>query len=442
MEGWLGLTMFVVVLMFIFTGFPVAFVLGGVTLIFMAIGMAIGEFNFVFMQALPQRIFGLMQNFTILAVPFFIFMGMVLERSRLAEDLLSTAGLLFGKMRGGIAIAVVVIGTLLAASTGVIGATVVAMGLISLPVMKRYNYQPTLATGVIAAAGSLGQIVPPSIVLIVLADQMGISVGDLFLGALVPGFMLSALYVLYIVIHAIMKPDWAPAMPADEVADFRQGKMVLVVLKVFIPPLFLIFAVLGSILMGLATPTEAGAVGGVGAMLLAALNKRLNWQLLKESLLATSILTSVVMMILVGATAFALVFRGLDGDWLVKHLLTSLPGETLGFMLLSMLVVFVLGFFIDFFEIAFIVVPIFLPAAVYLDINLVWYGVLLAMVIQTSFLTPPFGFALFYLRGVTPPDISTAQIYRGVVPFIAIQLVAVSFVFFWPDMVLWLPSLR
>jgi tripartite ATP-independent transporter DctM subunit len=442
MEGVLGLAMFGVVLIFIFTGFPVAFTLGGVTLIFMAIGIAIGEFNFIFVQALPQRIFGLMQNFTILAVPFFIFMGMVLERARLAEDLLSTAGLLFGRMRGGVAIGVVVIGTMLAASTGVIGATVVAMGLISLQVMLRYNYSPLLATGVIAASGSLGQIVPPSIVLIVLGDQLGVSVGDLFLGSLIPGFMLAGLYVVFIATYAFIRPQWAPALPPEELAAFRGGAVARQIFRVLVPPLFLIVAVLGSIFLGIATPTEAGAVGAVGAMLLAALNGRMSWRLLRDSVEATGILTSMVMLILVGATAFALVFRGLDGDWLVRELLVSLPGEELGFLLFSMLVIFILGFFIDFFEIVFIVVPIFLPAAIFLQVDLVWYGVLMALVIQTSFLTPPFGFALFYLRGVTPPEISTPQMYAGVVPFICIQLLAVGLVFSYPQIVLWLPSLR
>lgn len=442
MEGWLGLAMFAAVLALIFTGFPVAFVLGGVTLIFMGIGVLVGEFNFIFMQALPQRIFGLMQNFTILAVPFFIFMGMVLERARLAEDLLSTAGLLFGRMRGGVAIGVVAIGTLLAASTGVIGATVVAMGLISLPVMLRYNYKNTLATGVIAAAGSLGQIVPPSIVLIVLGDQLGVSVGDLFLGAMVPALILAGLYALYIVIFAFLRPELAPALPEEELGAFRGGALAMRVLRVLVPPLVLIMAVLGSIFLGIATPTEAGAVGAVGAMLLAAINGRFNLKLVREAMESTAILTSMVMFILVGATAFALVFRGLDGDWLVRELLVGLPGEAVGFLLFSMLLIFILGFFIDFFEIVFIVVPIFLPAALFLQIDLVWYGVLIALVIQTSFLTPPFGFALFYLRGVTPPTIRTTEIYRGVIPFIGIQLIAVAVVFFYPQLVLYLPSLR
>ncbi|MCC6007777.1 MAG: TRAP transporter large permease subunit [Rhodobacteraceae bacterium] len=434
--------MFATVLALIFTGFPVAFVLGGVTLLFMGLGMAIGEFNFIFMQALPQRVFGLMQNFTILAVPFFIFMGMVLERARLAEDLLSTAGMLFGKMRGGVAIGVVVIGTLLAASTGVIGATVVAMGLISLPVMLRYKYQNTLATGVIAAAGSLGQIVPPSIVLIVLGDQLGVSVGDLFMGAMLPGLMLAGLYVLYIAGYAMLRPDLAPALPPEELDAFRGRALGLRVLRVLVPPLVLIVAVLGSIFAGIATPTEAGAVGAVGAMLLAALNGRMSWGLLREAVRTTGMLTSMVMLILVGATAFALVFRGLDGDWLMRDLLTSLPGEVVGFLIFSMVLVFILGFFIDFFEIVFIVVPILLPAAMFLQVDLVWYGILIALVIQTSFLTPPFGFALFYLRGVTPPEITTVEIYRGVVPFIAIQVFAVVVVFMYPQLVLWLPSLR
>lgn len=442
MEGWLGLAMFLTVLGLIFTGFPVAFVLGGVTLIFVAIGMAIGEFNFIFMQALPQRIFGIMQNFTILAVPFFIYMGMVLERSRLAEDLLSTAGLLFGTMRGGVAIAVVAIGTLLAASTGVIGATVVAMGLISLPVMLGYAYNRGLATGVIAASGSLGQIMPPSIVLIVLGDQLGISVGDLFMGALLPALVLAAMYILYVAILALVRPEAAPALPASERGQFKGWQLATRVVRVLIPPLFLIVAVLGSIFLGIATPTEAGAIGAVGAMLLAALNGRLSWSLLREALESTARLTSMVMFILIGATAFALVFRGLDGDWLVRELLVGLPGEQIGFIIFSLTLIFILGFFIDFFEIVFIVVPIFLPAAIFLDINLVWYGILIALVIQTSFLTPPFGFALFYLRGVTPPIVKTIQMYRGVVPFIIIQVVAVVVIYLFPGLVLWLPGLR
>lgn len=441
MDGILGLVMFVVVLAFIFIGFPVAFTLGGVSLLFIGIGMLLGEFNFIFMQALPQRIFGLMQNFTILAVPFFIFMGMVLERARLAEDLLSTAGLLFGRMRGGVAIGVVVIGTLLAASTGVIGATVVAMGLISLPVMMRYNYRSTLATGVIASAGSLGQIVPPSIVLILMGDQLGVSVGDLFLAALIPALILATLYIAYIAGAAWWRPDLAPALPEAELQAMIGRSLARQVLRVLVPPLFLIIAVLGSIFMGLATPTEAGAVGAVGAMLLAALNRRLTLQMLKDAVGATGLLTSMVMFILVGATAFALVFRGLDGDWLMRDILTNLPGETIGFLIVTMAIIFVLGFFIDFFEIVFIVVPIFLPAAIALDVDLVWYGILIALVIQTSFLTPPFGFALFYLRGVTPPQVTTMQMYRGVVPFIIIQVIAVLLVVAYPSLALWLPSL-
>lgn len=442
MEGWLGLSMFLVALGLIFTGYHVAFVLGGVTLIFAWIGVALGEFNFIFLQALPQRIFGIMQNFTILAVPFFIFMGMVLERARLAEDLLSTAGMLFGHLRGGIAVAVVAIGTLLAASTGVIGATVVAMGLISLPVMLRYRYNKALATGVIAASGSLGQIVPPSIVLIVLGDQLGVSVGALFLGAMLPAMMLAGMYVLYVVVWAALRPGVAPALPESELAEFSGRVLAVRVLRVLVPPLFLIVAVLGSIFLGIATPTEAGAVGAIGALLLAALNGRLDLALVRAVLDSTSRLTSMIMFILVGATAFALVFRGLDGDWLVRELLVGLPGDQLGFILFSLVLIFILGFFIDFFEIVFILVPILLPAAMYLNIDLIWYGIMIALVIQTSFLTPPFGFALFYLRGVTPASIRTTAIYRGAVPFIAIQVLAVALVYFFPQMVLWLPSLQ
>jgi tripartite ATP-independent transporter DctM subunit len=308
--------------------------------------------------------------------------------------------------------------------------------------MLRYHYRNTLAAGVICAAGSLGQIVPPSIVLILLGDQLGISVGDLFLGAMLPALILAGFYISYIAGVAWWRPDLAPALPEEELQAAAGAALALRVVRVLIPPLFLIFAVLGSIFMGIATPTEAGAVGAVGAILLAALNRRLSWRLLREAVETTGLLTSMVMFILVGATAFALVFRGLDGDWLMRDILTTLPGEATGFLLVSLAMIFVLGFFIDFFEIVFIVVPIFLPAAMALDIDLVWYGILIALVIQTSFLTPPFGFALFYLRGVAPPRITTLQIYRGVVPFIAIQVVAVALVALFPALVLWLPSLN
>lgn len=442
MEGWLGLAMFVAVLALIFTGYPVAFALGGVTLIFAGIGVFLGDFNFLFLQALPQRIFGIMQNFTLLAIPFFIFMGMMLERSRLAEDLLSTAGALFGPMRGGIALAVVAVGALLAATTGVIGATVVAMGLISLPVMLKYNYDRAFATGVIATSGSLGQIVPPSIVLIVLGDQLGISVGDLFMGALLPAILLAVLYMIYVASIAAVRPHLAPALPASEVRRYQGWKLAGQVVKVLVPPLALIVAVLGSIFMGFATPTEAGAVGAVGALLLAAANRRLTKKVLVEAMDSSARLTSMVIFILIGATAFALVFRGLDGDWLMRDLLTGLPGGQIGFIVFSMLLIFILGFFIDFFEIVFIVVPILLPAAHALDIDLLWFGILIALNLQTSFLTPPFGFALFYLRGVTPKEVATTDIYRGVVPFILIQIFAFILVCVFPEIVTWLPSLQ
>ena len=442
MIEWFPLIMFGAALAMIFTGYPVAFALGGVAIVSAGIGVAIGEFSLVFLQAMPQRIFGIMQNFTLLAVPYFIFMGMMLERSRIAEDLLSTMGMLFGHLRGGLALSVIVVGTVLAATTGVVGATVVAMGLISLPVMLRYGYNKNLATGVIATSGTLGQIVPPSIVLIVLGDQLGVSVGDLFMGALIPGLMLACMYMIYVLIVAYLRPRSAPALPAEEIREYGGLKLAGRVVKVMLPPLMLIVAVLGSIFFGVATPTEAGAVGGFGALVLAAANRRLSWKVLMQTMDATARLTSMVIFILIGATAFTLVFRGFDGDWLMRDLLTALPGDQLGFIIFSMLFIFILGFFIDFFEIVFIVVPILLPAAHLLGIDLLWFGILIAINLQTSFLTPPFGFALFYLRGVTPKTIHTTDIYRGVVPFVVIQIIAFAIVMAFPDLVSWLPSLR
>ena len=442
MEGWLGLVMFGAVMALIFTGYPVAFSLAGVTLLFAGIGVWVGDFSFVFLGALPQRVYGVMQNFTLLAVPFFIFMGLLLERARLAEDLLHTAGLLFGSMRGGLAIAVIAVGTLLAATTGVVGATVVAMGLISLPVMLRYNYNQSLATGVIATSGTLGQIVPPSIILIVLGDQLGVSVGQLFMAALLPGVMLAVFYVIYVAVLAWARPEMAPALPPEELGVVRGWAMVRRVIGVMIPPLALIVAVLGSIFAGIATPTEAGSIGALGALLLAAANRRLSVRVLRESLYQTAQLTSMVMFILVAATAFALVFRGLDGDWIVRDLLTDLPGGQMGFVLFAMALIFFLGFFIDFFEIVFIVVPILLPAAQALDVDMLWFGILIAINLQTSYLTPPFGFALFYLRGVTPEEVPTWEIYKGVVPFILIQIVAFLILLLQPGIVNVLPDMR
>jgi len=437
--------MFAGALLLIFSGYPVAFALGGTALVFAGIGVEAGMLSWGLLQALPSRIFGIMSNFILLAVPFFIFMGTMLEKSRLAEDLLTTIGQLFGTFRGGLAVAVVFVGALLAAATGVVGASVVAMGLISMPVMLRYGYSEELSSGVITAAGTLGQIIPPSIVLIVLADQLGISVGDLFIGALVPGMALASLYAFYATGVAFLWPDAAPALP-EETRDISLGKLLRRVCLVMLPPLILILLVLGSIFAGLATPTEAGALGAVGAILLAAANGRLSMEALRETMDETMRLTSMVMFLLVGSTAFSLIFRGLGGDFWVESLLTNLPGGVIGFLIVANLAIFLLGFFIDFFEIAFIIIPLLqAPAARLLppefgataDAALVWFGVMVGMNLQTSFLTPPFGFALFYLRGVAPDEVRTTQIYRGAVPFIAIQVIGLIAMMLYPEMVTW-----
>jgi tripartite ATP-independent transporter DctM subunit len=416
--------MFTGALLLIFTGYPVAFALGGTALIFAVLGMLAGQFDLILMTALPERTFGVMSNYTLLAVPFFIFMGTVLEKSRLAEQLLETIGALFGRFRGGLALGVIFVGALLAAATGVVGASVTAMGLISLPVMLRNGYKDDFSLGVIAASGTLGQIIPPSIVLIVLGDQMGVSVGDLFREALVPGLLLTGMYAVYVAILAFLKKDVAPALPAEErshgIQLFKQ-----VIISLF-PPLFLILVVLGSIFAGVATPTEAGALGAVGAMVLAAANRQLSLTTLKAAMEETSRLTIMVIFLLIGSTAFALVFRGLDGDIWIHDALTSVPGGALGFLLLVNFIVFILGFFIDFFEIAFIIVPLIVAPAQALGIDVTLLGIILAINLQTSFLTPPFGFSLFYLRGVTPERIATTSIYRGAIPFIAIQMVMLA----------------
>ena len=423
MSFW-GPTMFVVVLAMIFSGFPVAFVLGGVALLFALVGTAFGAFDLVLLYALPERTFGTMSNFTLLAVPFFIFMGTVLEKSKLAEQLLETIAVLFGRFRGGLAIGVIFVGALLAAATGVVGASVTAMGLISLPVMLRNGYKEEISLGVISASGTLGQIIPPSIVLIVLGDQMGVSVGDLFRAALMPGLALTGAYALYVAVIALVKPEVAPALPVEmRMSGLPLLKRVVVSL---LPPLALIVVVLGSIFAGVATPTEAGALGSVGAMVLAAMNRSLSMDALKRAMEETSRLTIMVVFLLIGSTAFALVFRGFDGDLWIESMLVGIPGGALGFLLVVNLVVFLLGFFIDFFEIAFIIVPLIVPAAVILGVDLTWLGIVLAVNLQTSFLTPPFGFSLFYLRGVTPDTIPTTSIYRGVIPFIVIQLVVLG----------------
>jgi tripartite ATP-independent transporter DctM subunit len=434
MDELLGPLMFVATFGLIFTGYPVAFALGGTALLFALIGVEAGYFDWSLLYAFPSRTFGIMSNSILLAVPFFVFMGTMLEKSRLAEDLLTTMGALFGPMRGGLALAVVLVGTLLAAATGVVGASVVAMGLISLPIMLRFGYSQSLSTGIIAACGTLGQIIPPSVVLVVLGDQLGVSVGDLFLGALLPGLMLAGMYGLYALGVAWLRPEAAPALPESERMSLGM-ELVRRVVKVLIPPLFLIVVVLGSIFAGVATPTEAGALGGVGATILALLNRRLDMAALRDTVQSTARLCSMVIFLLIGATAFSLVFRGLGGDLVIEDLLTDLPGGAAGLLLVANLVVFVLGFFIDFFEIAFIILPLIVPAARTLGIDLVWFGVILGMNMQTSFLTPPFGFALFYLRGVAPKHVATTTIYRGAVPFIAIQLIGLALVCVYPELV-------
>ena len=426
--------MFVGVFIVIFIGYPVAFALGGTALLFAAMGVQLGYFDWHLLYAMPERVFGIMSNSVLLAVPFFIFMGIVLEKAKLAEDLLTTIGKLFGSLRGGLALGVVFVGTLLAAATGVVGASVVAMGSISLPVMLKYGYSKRLSAGIILASGTLGQIIPPSVVLVVLADQMGISVGSLFLGGLIPGLMLSGMYALYAIGVAIFQPEAAPALPAElrRESGLELARQVVLVLM---PPLVLILLVLGSIFAGIATPTEAGAVGSVGALALAFVRRRLSWDVVRAAAQDTTKLTTMVMFLLIGSTAFALVFRGLYGNVWIGDLLSNLPGGKIGLLFVANAVVFVLGFFLDFFEIAFIIIPLVTPVAQALGIDLVWFGVMIGLNLQTSFLTPPFGFALFYLRGVAPPEVTTVDLYRSVIPFIAIQLIALASIILFPELV-------
>ena len=437
---WIGLVMFAGALVLLASGYPVAFSLGGTAIVFGIIGISLDIFEPSLLQAMPARIFGTMSNYTLLAIPFFIFLGSMLDKTGIAEDLLETMGILFGPLRGGLALAVVVVGALLAATTGVVAATVVAMGLISLPLMLRYNYNKELATGVICASGTLGQIIPPSVVLVVLGDQLGISVGDLFIGALIPGLITASMFAIYCVTISAIKPNLAPALPAETRTMSGQA-LFLRVVQVMIPPLILIMLVLGSIFFGIATPTEAGALGALGATILGFVNRKLTWGALRSVVDSTLRITTMVVFILIGATAFSLIFRGLNGDVLISDILSSLPGGWVGFLAVCMLTIFFLGFFIDFFEIAFIIVPLFVPVAEALGINLVWFGVLIGANLQASFLTPPFGFALFYLRGVAPPEVTTPNIYRGALPFIGIQMLIVFLIILFPDLVLFLPGI-
>jgi TRAP-type mannitol/chloroaromatic compound transport system permease large subunit len=514
--------MFLGLFVFLLMGFPVAFSLGACGLFFGFIGVELGILPEALLQALPLRLFGIMQNDTLLAIPFFTLMGLVLERSGMAEDLLDTIGQLFGPLRGGLAIAVILVGALLAATTGVVAASVISMGLISLPIMLRYGYDRRVASGVIAASGTLAQIIPPSLVLIILADQLGRSVGDMYKGAFVPGFMLTGMYLLYIVALTFFRPKWVPALPPEartiredngqagltsllllslasaataiffgrhygDVLSWFKGTpvtnvpldetivvslcggvllafLIAVVNKVtrlgllsrmaervtfvLIPPLLLIFLVLGTIFLGVATPTEGGAMGAMGALIMAFARKRLSFKLLKQALNSTTKLSCFVVFILIGSTIFSLVFQGVDGPKWVEHLLSGLPGGQVGFLILVNVLIFVLAFFLDFFELSFIVVPLLAPVAEKLGIDLIWFGVLLAVNMQTSFMHPPFGFALFYLRSVAPikaytdritkqliQPVTTMQIYWGAVPYVLIQIVMVGLIIAFPGIV-------
>ena len=450
---WVAGLLFVTVVLVLLAGFPVAFTLGGTALLFAAAGILGGSFNEALLIGLPNRVFGIMTNETLVAVPRFVFMGVTLERARIAEDLLETLSSLFGSLRGGLGISVTLVGMLLAASTGIVGATVVTMGLLSLPTMLKRGYAPEIASGTICASGTLGQIIPPSIILVMLGDvlttayqqaqlQMGIfapktvSVGDLFAGALIPGLLLVGLYVLYILGYALFRPGSMPAHSDGDSGDVTIGRII----RALAPPLVLVFAVLGSILAGLATPTEAAGVGGMGALLLAAGRRELDIERLRDIMRATLRISSMVFLILIGASIFSLVFRGFGGDEGVRALLESLPGGVFGAVLVVMLVMFLLGFVLDFIEITFVVVPIVGPVLLAMGLDPVWLGIMIAINLQTSFLTPPFGFALFYLRGVAPESVSTAHIYRGAMPFVAIQVVALLLIAAFPELVTWLPG--
>ena len=424
----LGIILFIAIFVFILSGYPVALTLGGLSVL-------VGYFLVPdFLDLLPLRIMGTMRNQVLIAVPLFVFMGLMLERSGLAERLLNTMAILFGRVKGGLAISVVIVGAMLAASTGIVGATVITMGLISLPTMLKRGYKAELATGTIAASGTLGQIIPPSIVLILLGSVLNVTVGDLFAAAIIPGLLLVFVYVVYILIYANQNPENAPAVPAEEIAAFKADKYYSKLIQAFLLPFLLIVAVLGSIFAGIASPTEAAAVGALGAMLLTFAQKRFTLKILKEVMRETTHITSMVFLILIGATTFSLVFRGMGGDDFLVDLIQSANLSPLLFLLLVMLVVFIAGFFIDFIEIIFIIVPVVYPILVALNIDLIWVGILLALNLQTSFLSPPFGFALFYLKGVAPKEVSTQHIYRGILPFLLIQLIVLALVFLFPEM--------
>jgi len=452
------LLLFLAVCLVLMAGYPVAFSLAGTALGFAFVGELTGSFDSAFLQALPNRLYGIMTNVTLIAVPLFVFMGVMLERSRVAEHLLDTMAELFGQLRGGLGYSVTIVGMLLAASTGIVGATVVTMGLLSLPTMLRHGYDPRIAAGVICASGTLGQIIPPSIVLVLLGDvlssayqqaqlDMGIyatdtvSVGDLFTGALIPGLLLVSLYLAWLAFVARTRPEAMPAIREHPQAAGKAGSLAQRVLQGLLPPLLLIVAVLGSILAGIATPTEAASVGAIGAILLAATRRQCTLAIFQEVMRSTTRITCMVFLILIGASVFSLVFRGFGGDVVVAELLNNLPGGKFGAMLAVMLLMFLLGFVLDFIEITFVVVPIVGPVLLAMGIDPVWLGIMIALNLQTSFLTPPFGFALFYLRGVAPAEVSTRQIYAGVAPFIGLQLLLLLMLALWPKIATWLPDI-
>ena len=430
--------MFLALTILLMAGFPVTFTLMGTAMAFGLIG-----FGWSFFNLLPLRIWGVMTNVTLAAVPLFVFMGVMLERSGLAEELLDTMGLLFGRLRGGVAISVVIVGALLGASTGIVGATVVTMGLLAVPTMLRRGYQKELATGTVAASGTLGQIIPPSIVLVLIGDIVGVSVGDLFIGAVLPGMLLVGLFVVYIIIIAMVRPEHAPAIPKEELAALGGRQLMARVGRALFPPLFLMVAVLGSIFAGIASPTEAAAVGAVGATVLTLVNRKFSLKILREVMQTTVRLTCMVFIILCGAAAFGLVFRGLGGDTLVREFLGGLAEQYSNAAVLAivMALIFIIGFFLDFIEITFIHVPVLAPIMIDFGYDPVWFCILLAVNLQTSFLTPPFGFSLFYLKAVTPPEITTGHIYRGIIPFVLFQLIGLAIVVFFPKLATWLPEL-
>ena len=451
----LSILMFVVVCLVLLLGFPVAFSLAGTALIFAGIGIAIGVFEPAFLNALPSRLYGVMNNQTLLAVPLFIFMGAMLERSKIAENLLTAMAILFARFKGGLGISITLVGMMLAASTGIVGATVVTMGLLSLPTMLKRGYDAKFSTGIICATGTLGQIIPPSIALVLLGDvlssayqqaqlKMGIfnpdtvSVGDLFAGAVIPGIILVFMYILYCLGMAIFKPQSVPSITK---ADLQEDNVELPNFALaFIPPILLILVVLGSILLGYATPTEAAGVGAMGALVLAAMQKQANKDNLTNVMQSTVKISSMIFMILIGASLFSLVFRGYGGEELVRGFFEGMPGGVVGATIIVMLVIFLLGFILDFIEITFVVVPIVAPVLLAMGLDPIWLGIMIAVNLQTSFLTPPFGFALFYLRGVAPKSVKTADIYKGVIPFIGIQLILLAALALWPELTTWLPE--